>query len=66
MVLAAVVLCASVAGCVSDTDAATSKKSKSANQMRYYGGPKSPMWRGQSVTTSKISPDDDGAEHRQG
>ena len=32
----------SLVGCVSDLGAATGDSS--AHQMRYYGGPKSPMW----------------------
>jgi hypothetical protein len=36
-------LCAALAGCVSDMGAQTSPESGS-NQLRYYGGPKSPMW----------------------
>jgi hypothetical protein len=36
-------LCAALAGCVSDMEAQTSAQSGS-NQLRYYGGPKSPMW----------------------
>jgi hypothetical protein len=44
IVIAATALCAAVAGYVSESQAATPKKSTS--QMRYYGGPKSPMWRG--------------------
>jgi hypothetical protein len=36
-------LCAALAGCVSDMGAQTSAESGS-NQLRYYGGPKSPMW----------------------
>lgn len=34
---------ASLVGCVSDLGAATGEASASP-QMRYYGGPKSPMW----------------------
>ena len=42
-VLAAVVgLCAALAGCVSDAAAPASQSS--GTQLRYYGGPKSPMW----------------------
>ena len=37
-------LCAVPAGCVSDMGAQTSAQSGS-NQLRYYGGPKSQMWR---------------------
>jgi hypothetical protein len=36
-------LCAAIAGCVSDLGAQTSAHSGS-KQLRYYGGPKSPMW----------------------
>jgi len=46
VVIAAAALCAAVAGYVSESQGATPKKS--ASQMRYYGGPKSPMWRGWS------------------
>jgi hypothetical protein len=42
-VLAAVAgLCAALAGCVSDAAAPASQSS--GTQLRYYGGPKSPMW----------------------
>jgi hypothetical protein len=34
---------ACLAGCVSDLGAATGETSTS-HQMRYYGGPKDPMW----------------------
>jgi hypothetical protein len=37
-------LCAAVAGYVGGLQSAMLKKSFS--QLRYYGGPKSPMWRG--------------------
>jgi hypothetical protein len=40
IVLAAALLCSAAAGCA-DTGSTTSK---SDGQMRYYGGPKSPMW----------------------
>jgi hypothetical protein len=40
---AMVALCAALAGCVSDIGAQTSTQSGS-KQLRYYGGPKSPMW----------------------
>jgi hypothetical protein len=39
-------LCAAVAGCVSDMGAATADNSGNS-QLRYYGGPKYPMWSGQ-------------------
>jgi hypothetical protein len=45
IVLAVAALCAAVAGCVSDMGAPAADNSGS-NQLRYYGGPKSPMWRG--------------------
>ena len=45
-VLAVAALCAAVAGCVSDLAAPTAGNSGS-NPLRYYGGPKSPMWSGQ-------------------
>jgi hypothetical protein len=35
-------LCAAVAGCVSDMGAQTA--SQGNQQLRYFGGPKSPMW----------------------
>jgi hypothetical protein len=41
-VLAAAALCSATAGCA-DTAGMTSK-SDGSGQMRYYGGPKSPMW----------------------
>jgi hypothetical protein len=44
--IAAAALCAAVAGCVSDMGAPTAENS-GGNQLRYYGGPKSPMWSGQ-------------------
>lgn len=48
IMFAAASLCVAVAGCVSDIEAATSQKSDgSGGQLRYYGGPKSPMWSSQ-------------------
>jgi hypothetical protein len=47
VIMAVAAFCVAVAGWVSETQAAPSKKSKSTSQLRYYGGPKSPMWRGQ-------------------
>jgi len=38
-------LCAAAAGCVSDLGAQST--SQTNGQLRYYGGPKYPMWRGQ-------------------
>jgi hypothetical protein len=46
-VLAAVALCAAVAGCAADVGAPSSEKSDGSGQMRYFGGPKSPMWSSQ-------------------
>jgi hypothetical protein len=43
-VLAAVALCAAVAGCAADVGMPKSERSDGGGQMRYYGGPKSPMW----------------------
>jgi hypothetical protein len=43
-VLACAALCGAVAGCAADTGDAASGKSDGSAQMRYYGGPKSPMW----------------------
>jgi hypothetical protein len=45
--VAVVALCASVAGCISDVGATTSQTAGGSDQLRYYGGPKSPMWSGQ-------------------
>jgi hypothetical protein len=39
-------LCATVAGCVSDLAAPVADTSANY-QLRYYGGPKYPMWSGQ-------------------
>jgi hypothetical protein len=46
IVIAVAALCAAVAGCISDIGTATSEKSD-GSQLRYFGGPKSPMWSGQ-------------------
>lgn len=43
IVVAIVALCVAVTGWISETEAAASPQ----KQLRYYGGPKSPMWRGQ-------------------
>jgi hypothetical protein len=45
--IAIATLCAVVAGCVSDIGATPSDKADGNGQLRYYGGPKSPMWSGQ-------------------
>jgi hypothetical protein len=55
ILLAAAALCVAVAGCVGDTGTSMSGTSMSgASQwpgdsptLRYYGGPKSPMWASQ-------------------
>ena len=46
MLLVVVALCAATAGCVSDIDAASSgvTADNGSGTMRYYGGPKYPMW----------------------
>jgi hypothetical protein len=41
--VAAAALCATVAGCSSDL-ASTTPKPEGSGQMRYFGGPKKPMW----------------------
>jgi hypothetical protein len=46
VVLVIAALCATVAGCVSDMGAPTAENS-GGSQLRYYGGPKYPMWSGQ-------------------
>jgi hypothetical protein len=48
IVLAVAALCAVVSGCVSDLGAPSAENS-GGNQLRYYGGPKSPMWSGQQA-----------------
>jgi hypothetical protein len=45
--IAVAALCAAVAGCISDIGATTSQTAGGNDQLRYYGGPKSPMWSGQ-------------------
>ena len=47
IVLAVALLCGAAAGCVSDMVSATSGVSDGSNQLRYYGGPKYPMWSSQ-------------------
>lgn len=44
IVLAAAGLFSAAAGCAADTGG-TTLKSDGSGQTRYYGGPKSPMWR---------------------
>jgi hypothetical protein len=46
VVLAVAALCGAVAGCVSDMGTPTAENPGSS-QLRYYGGPKYPMWSGQ-------------------
>jgi hypothetical protein len=43
-VIAAAALCAAAVGYIDSFQSASLKKS--FGQLRYYGGPKSPMWRG--------------------
>jgi hypothetical protein len=45
--LAVVALCAITAGCAVDVGNTRSDGSGGSGQLRYYGGPKSPMWMGQ-------------------
>jgi hypothetical protein len=50
ILLAAAALCVAVAGCVGDTGTSMSGASQwpgDSPTMRYYGGPKSPMWASQ-------------------
>jgi hypothetical protein len=47
-VLAVVALCVAAAGCAVDVGSPKLAESGGGGQMRYYGGPKSPMWRGSS------------------
>jgi hypothetical protein len=47
ILIAIAVLCAAVGGCSSDIGATASDKAGGQGQLRYYGGPKSPMWSGQ-------------------
>jgi len=45
--LASAATALAVGGCAGDMGAATSQKSGGGGQLRYYGGPKSPMWSSQ-------------------
>jgi hypothetical protein len=47
VVLAVAALCCVAAGCAVDIGTTKAEKSDGTNQLRYYGGPKSPMWAGQ-------------------
>lgn len=50
ILLAAAALCVAVAGCVGDTGTSMSGASQwpgDSPTLRYYGGPKSPMWASQ-------------------
>jgi hypothetical protein len=47
IILAVAALCAAVAGCIIDMGVASPEKPDRTAQLRYYGGPKSPMWSGQ-------------------
>jgi hypothetical protein len=46
-VLAAASLCVALAGCAVDVASPKSEKTDGSNQLRYYGGPKYPMWSSQ-------------------
>jgi hypothetical protein len=48
--LALIGLCATVAGCVSDM-ASPAADTSGSGQMRYFGGPKYPMWSAQQGAT---------------
>jgi len=45
--LAVAALCAVAAGCAVDIGTTKPERSEGNGQMRYYSGPKSPMWSGQ-------------------
>jgi len=45
--IAVAALCAAAAGCANNTGATPAQKNSDKGQLRYYGGPKSPMWQGQ-------------------
>jgi hypothetical protein len=47
MMLAMASLCACLGGCAVDLASTRSDKPEGSNQLRYYGGPKSPMWASQ-------------------
>jgi hypothetical protein len=47
IVLAVAALCAAVAGCAADIGTTKSERSDGGSQLRYYGGPKYPMWSSQ-------------------
>jgi hypothetical protein len=42
--LAAIGFCAMVGGCAADVAAPAARDGVAGHQLRYYGGPKSPMW----------------------
>jgi hypothetical protein len=45
--LAATSLCIALSGCAVDIASSKPDKTEASNQLRYYGGPKSPMWSSQ-------------------
>ena len=47
VVIAVTLLCAASAGCAADLGNTRSERAEGNGQMRYYGGPKSPMWSSQ-------------------
>lgn len=47
LALAVAALCVAAAGCAVDVGSTQPERSDGNGQMRYYGGPKSPMWSGQ-------------------
>jgi hypothetical protein len=49
VVIAVAVFCVGSAGCAADPGSTKSERAEGNPQMRYYGGPKSPMWSGQQL-----------------
>jgi hypothetical protein len=46
VILAAAALCVAAAGCAVNVGTTKSEGPEGSGQMRYFGGPKSPMWSG--------------------
>jgi hypothetical protein len=47
IMLAVTALCSAVAGCAADIGTTKSERAEGSSQLRYYGGPKYPMWSSQ-------------------
>jgi hypothetical protein len=47
LMLTAAALCSAAAGCAVDVGTTKPERADGGGAMRYYGGPKSPMWSGQ-------------------